>query len=88
MTGSHIRDDTLYTELWYPCHSSVKFIEIDLIDVRANDGLRLYFDFERDGWVIQQASKWEWDVDEPIDYDWQEVAFIEGWAREKSAGSS
>lgn len=84
-TGAEIKGDTLRAELWYPRHSPVKFIEIDLIDVRANDGLRLYFDFKRDGWVVQQASRWEWDFDEPIDYDWQEVAFIQGWGREKEA---
>ena len=81
-TGSYIRHDTLYVELWYPRAAPVKFIEVHLIDVRGNDGLRLYFDFARDGWVIQQASKSEWSADEPIDYDWQEVGFMQGWARE------
>ena len=85
-THAHIRDDTLCAELWYPRNTPVKFIEVDLVDVRANDGLRLYFDFKRDGWVIQQASRWEWEADEQIDYDWQEVAFIQGWARKVREG--
>lgn len=56
-------------------------IEIDLYDVRAADSIRIQYDFERDGYVILQASIFEPEDDE-MDEDWQEVAFIRAWARE------
>jgi hypothetical protein len=36
-----------------PGHASV--IGLDLEDVRSSDGIRISYDFERDGWVIAQA---------------------------------
>lgn len=72
-------------QLWYPRNEgNAKAIEIELSDVRAADSLQVSYDFERDGWVIKQASVFEWDVDDEIcDPDWQEVAFIKSWARQK-----
>lgn len=83
------RGNTLAIDLWYPrVEGEAKFIEIDLIDVRAADGLRISYDFDRDGWKIEQASTFEWNVDDPAcDYDWQEVAFVRAWARQKSKGA-
>ena len=58
-------------------------INIGLVDVRAADSIRVSYDFDRDGWVIKQASVFEWDVgDTEMDEDWQEVAFIQALARE------
>lgn len=58
-------------------------IEISLSDVRAADSIRVRYDFDRDGWSILQASRFEWPADDPVcDADWQEVAFIQAWARE------
>lgn len=70
--------------LWYPRNDGNQSdIHVYLDDVRAADGLLISYDFERDGWVIKQASKSEWDEsDEVCDPDWQEVAFIKAWARE------
>ena len=72
-------------QLWYPRNDgSAKEIEVELSDVRAADSLLISYDFERDGWVIKQASTFSWDGnDEECDSDWQEVAFIKAWAREK-----
>ena len=78
--------EVLTVTLWYPRNddSDVKVIEVDLMDVRAADSIRITYDFDRDGWSILQASIFEWDVDdEECDADWQEVAFIKSWAREK-----
>ena len=37
-----------------------------------------------DGWKIEQASTFSWSADEKVcDPDWQEVAFIQAWGREK-----
>ena len=59
-------------------------ITIDLYHVRAADGIRIKYDGERDGWVIEQASIFEWDCDDEVmDSDWQEVAFVKAWARAK-----
>jgi len=63
--------------------SSVKYLEVELMDVRAADSIRISYDFDRDGSKIEQASKFEWDDDDSVcDSDWQEVAFIKAWARE------
>lgn len=77
--------DTVEVSLWYPRNEdeTVKYIECDLMDVRAADSIRVSYDFDRDGWKIEQASKFSWDVDDEVcDSDWQEVAFVEAWARE------
>lgn len=78
-------DETLHVEFWYPRNQeSAKRVQIDLCDVRAADGLLVEYDFDRDGWSIKQASTFEWDGDDPVcDPDWQEVAFVQAWAREK-----
>jgi hypothetical protein len=78
--------DTMRVNLWYPGLESrqVKKIEVGLMDVRAADSIRIEYDFDRDGWSVQQASTFEWHADDKVcDSDWQEVAFIEAWAREK-----
>ena len=77
--------ESLHVDLWYPRNdtSTVKSIVIGLMDVRAADGIRVSYDFERDGWKIEQASTFEWDAEDEIcDPDWQEVAFVKAWARE------
>jgi hypothetical protein len=80
------RDDTLYVELTYPniaTPEQCRFIYVNQESVRASDGIRLHYDYDRDGWVVEQASKFSWsDDDEVCDPDWQEVAFIESWARQ------
>jgi len=79
-----IGKDTLSVDLWYPYHRDIKFVEVGLIDVRATDNIRISYNHGRNGWVIEQASIFSWDVEDPFfDADWQEVAFIESWARRK-----
>lgn len=59
-------------------------VEIDLVCVRAADSIRIEYDFERDGYSIKQASKFEWAEDDEVqDPDWQEVAFVGAWARDE-----
>jgi hypothetical protein len=71
--------------LAYPrVNGSAKSIEVALTDVRAADSIRVTYDFERDGWSILQASVFEWDcTDEVMDADWQEVAFVQAWGRQR-----
>jgi hypothetical protein len=79
-----VRGDTKDIGLWYPRYNEVKYVEVDLVDVRAADGIRISYDFERDGWKIEQASTFSWEADDPVcDPDWQEVAFVQAWARKR-----
>lgn len=77
--------DELHIDLWYPRNEdeSIKRFVIGLVDVRAADGIRVSYDFDRDGWKIEQASTFSWDAEDSVcDPDWQEVAFVQAWARE------
>lgn len=79
-----IYQDTISIELLYPRCSPVSKILVGLADTRAADDILIEYDFERDGWIIKQASTFSWDAnDEICDPDWQEVAFIQAWNREK-----
>jgi hypothetical protein len=73
-----------HVELWYPRHNEKPYIQIGLVDVRAADDIRISYDFDRDGWKIEQASTFEWEADDTVrDPDWAEVAFVQAWGREK-----
>jgi len=56
-------------------------LHINLSETRAADPIIVRYDFDRDGWVILQSSKFE-GTEAGFDADWQEVAFIEAWARD------
>jgi hypothetical protein len=74
LQDAKIHDGVMYVDLWYPKQpDGVKAIEIGLMAVRASDGIRIEYDFDRDGWVIKQPGG--------DSSDWQEVAFVESWAR-------
>lgn len=76
--------NTIEVRLEYPrIEGRAKFVEVQLEDVRAADSIRISYDFDRDGHVIEQASRFEWPAeDEVCDPNWQEVAFVRAWARE------
>lgn len=86
------RGDTLSVELTYPPYENdlnplgkCRHVFVDQESVRATDGIRLHYDYARDGWVVEQASTFQWEANDSIcDPDWQEVAFIQSWAREKN----
>lgn len=70
-------------QFWYPrTEGHVNELLVGLSDVRAADSILIHYDFDRDGYVIQQASRFSWAEGEEIDQDWQEVAFIQAWARD------
>lgn len=77
--------DELHIELWYPgVEDNINKIVLGLMHVRASDSIRISYDFARNGWKIEQASIFEWSVDDEIcDPDWQEVAFVQSWGRER-----
>jgi hypothetical protein len=68
--------------LKYPTIGPVAHIEIDMEGTRAADGIRVHYDHERDGWVIEQASRFRFHVGEEPDPGWQEIHFVRAWARE------
>jgi hypothetical protein len=85
--------DTLSVDLWYPPRrgeapkgngTAVAKIEVGLVDVRAADSILIQYDFDRDGYVIKQASRFAWISAEDTDQDWQEVAFVQAWARKET----
>lgn len=79
----------MHIELWYPDveASEIKSLVVGLMDVRAADDIRISYDKERDGWKIEQASIFQWEEGEDSnDPDWQEVAFVKAWARERKIG--
>jgi hypothetical protein len=55
-----------HVELSYPgVGDNPTHIVLGLEHVRAADSIRMSYDFERDGWVIEQASKFEWPIRAP-----------------------
>ena len=72
--------DHIDVELFYPRNSYEKAVEISLSDVRASDGIRVEYDFDRDGWVIMQPSQISCGPDEEFDEQWTETAFVQSWA--------
>lgn len=79
--------DTLEVELWYPpmqkgptSAGRVRYVELDQVNVRASDGVRMHYDYERDGWVVEQPKRLSFDMGELQDPQWTEVAFVQSWA--------
>lgn len=67
------------------------YLTVGLLHVRAADDIRIHYDGVRDGWVIEQSGRFEWSDDDPPEEqnpDWQEVAFVQAWARDKRKEST
>lgn len=60
----------------------VRYVQVNQESVRASDGVRLYYDFERDGFVVQQP-KFRTVETGPMSSeevtDWIEVGFFQSW---------
>ena len=66
-------EDTVVLDLLYPNVNKIKYLEFDQESVRASDGIRISYDYTRDGYKIEQRSDREnWS-------GWIEVAFIQSW---------
>lgn len=77
------RGDMVTVEIWYPGSDGqrVRFVEVGLLDVRAADSVRISYDFDRDGWKIEQARFFDGaPIGEVYDPGWAEVAFVRAWA--------
>jgi hypothetical protein len=70
-------------ELSYPrIEGKHNCIDIDLLDVRASDGIRVMYDFDRDGWVIMQprvTHPRESDNSYGYHEEWIETAFVQSY---------
>lgn len=60
-------------------------VTLSMYHVRADDPLRIKYDSERDGWVIEQKT-WLNHGDGPgLGYEdleeWREVAFVQSWSQ-------
>lgn len=75
------QDRVVEVELWYPRTNDGRpdTVEIGLTDVRAADSIRVSYDFDRDGWVIWQATRFSWEADEVPSDCWVEVSFVQAW---------
>lgn len=68
------------TEIVERTEEQPQAIEIHLTDVRAADPIRVTYDYDRDGWVIEQATRFEWEPDDTeCDPGWREAAFCAAW---------
>ena len=81
--------EVVEVEMLYPrSDGHPKIVEVGIECVRAADSIRVTYDFDRDGYAILQASTFEWDADDlTCDADWQEVAFVQAWGRQREASS-
>lgn len=86
ITDVAVKDNTACIDIWYPgLDGRPTYLEVGLMHVRAADPIRISYDFDRDGWKIEQASIFSWEMDDKVcDADWQEVAFVQAWDRESS----
>lgn len=71
------RDNMISIELVYP-ERPAPMIHLDQESVRASDGIRMQFDYARDGWVIFKPN-WRQNPDDP---EWLEVIFVSSWLLE------
>lgn len=95
--GISLYNDTVEFNFWYPrSEGEPTYLTVGLYDVRAADDLRISYDFDRDGWKIEQA--WTEIVVMPADavgptYEdnvdrWEEVAFIKAWKLNAEKGQA
>lgn len=86
------KDNVLEVILTYPPYdkekdtTKISYVEVALEHVRAGDGLRMYYDFARDGFVIEQPTT-EYIKTSATSYEsieiWTEVGFFQSWALAK-----
>ena len=79
--------DTIQVDLAYSNvepKKKIQYVGVGISHVRASDGIRISYDYERDGYVIEQPYTIEVDKGSFIDCEqhWKETAFVESWGLE------
>ncbi len=72
-------DGVIRCTLLYPRTGGPFAVEVDISETRASDGIRIEYDFARDGYVIMQPTKLSGRADEDPEEGWREVAFVQSW---------
>jgi hypothetical protein len=92
------RGDTLCVDLVYPpyehdqnAEGKVRHVYVNQESVRASDGIRIHYDFTRDGFVVEQprprlVALGENNYSEVE--DWIEVGFFQSWAKNEYSDDS
>lgn len=86
------RGDTLVVDVTYPPEAygvadpqKVTYVEVDQEAVRASGGIRIHFDYQRNGFVVEQRTNWAgvpmnpdgtFDADDP---QWVEAGFFDAF---------
>lgn len=80
--------DTLRVDLTYPPwtdadnkHDQCRYVWVDQEATRASDGVRLHYDYQRDGFVVEQPKPWMELIDGCYHSrdEWIEVGFFPSW---------
>lgn len=72
-----LQTGTQHIDLWYPDRKNPPHVVIGLVHVRAADDIRISFDFDRNGYVIERAMLMKDDFGDDRN-EWVEVAFVDG----------
>lgn len=84
-----VRKDTLNVDLTYPqvTKDGCRHVHVNRESVRASDGVLLSYDYDRDGWSIQQQVYVDLGgcMDQPNPDEWIEVAFVQSWGLVREA---
>lgn len=63
-----------------PVGEKVRYLGVGISTGRASDGIRIHYDFERDGYSIEQPQQLSWNCDDKVcDMKWKETAFVQSW---------
>ncbi|MCK2055278.1 hypothetical protein [Methylobacterium sp. 37f] len=76
--------DVLNVNLTYPniTIDGCRHVHVNQESVRASDGIRLSYDYDRDGWSIQQQVCVDLGdrIYTPNPDEWVEVSFVQSWS--------
>lgn len=90
----YVAGDTLDISLTYPeiTKTGCRYVHVNQESTRASDGVRLSYDYDRDGWSIQQQVQVDHGglIDTPNPDEWIEVAFVRSWSlmRDQTEGEA